>query len=73
LLFFISSEKTVSSLGLETGSFDIPFFLTYLGVAYLFFCVFFIIAARDPLKNILWIQLAMVWSFLKELVLTRTV
>ena len=64
LLYFFSSEKTVSSLGLEIGSFDIPFFLTYLGVAYLSFCVFFIIAARDPLKNILWIQLAMVWSFL---------
>jgi hypothetical protein len=26
--------------------------------------VFVVIAARDPLKHILWLQLAMVWSFL---------
>jgi hypothetical protein len=68
LEYIISPEKTVSSFGLETGSFAIPFYLTYLGVAYVAFCVFLIIAARDPLKNILWIQLTMLWSFLDVLV-----
>jgi len=68
LLYVISPEKTVSSAGYETGSIAIPYFLTYLGVAYLAFCVFLIVAAMDPLKNILWIQLAMVWSFLDVLV-----
>lgn len=68
LLYVISPEKTVSSAGYETGSIAIPYFLTYLGVAYIAFCVFLIIAAKDPLRNILWIQLAMVWSFLDVLV-----
>lgn len=68
LEFILSPEKTLSSAGYETGPITIPYFLAYLGVAYLAACIFLIIAARDPLKNILWIQLAMVWSFLDVLV-----
>ena len=68
LLYIISPEKTVTSIGFKTGTFAIPYFLAYLGVAYLACCTFLIIAALDPIKNILWIQLAMVWSFLDVVV-----
>ena len=68
LMYVISPEKTVSSIGFKTDTFAIPYFLAYLGVAYLAFCTFLIIAARDPMKNILWIQLAMAWSFLDVMV-----
>jgi hypothetical protein len=68
LFYVISPEKFISSAGYATGSIAIPYFLTYLGVAYIAFCTCLIIAARDPLRNILWIQLAMVWSFLDVLV-----
>lgn len=68
LFYIISPEKFVSSGGFATGSIAIPYFLGYLGVAYIAFCTFLIIAARDPIKNILWIQLTMLWAFLDVMV-----
>jgi len=50
--------------GLEKGPAYLPYFLMLIGNAWIGCSVFVIIAARDPLKHIMWVQAAIAWSFL---------
>jgi hypothetical protein len=50
--------------GLEKGPAYLPYFLMLIGNAWIGCSVFVIIAARDPLKHIMWVQAAIVWSLL---------
>ena len=65
--FVFASEQLCSMFGFEKPSAYVPYFLALLGVAYIVAGVFVIIASRDPLKHIMWIQLAIVWSLLDAL------
>jgi hypothetical protein len=64
LMFLFIPETLYPRLGLENAPASVPFFLAMLGNAYLVPSVFVILAARDPLKHILWVQLAIAWSIL---------
>jgi len=50
--------------GLEKGPAYLPYFLMLIGNAWIGCSVFVIIAARDPMKHIMWVQAAIVWSLL---------
>jgi hypothetical protein len=62
--FVLAPEQLCSMFGFEKPPTYVPYFLALLGIAYIIAGVFVIIAARDPLKHIMWIQLAIVWSLL---------
>lgn len=64
LVFLFVPETLYARLGLENSPASVPFFLAELGIACIVPSVFFILAARDPLKNILWVQWAIAWSIL---------
>ena len=50
--------------GFQNGPSYLPYFLMLIGNAWIVCSVFVIIAARDPLKNIMWLQAAIAWSLL---------
>lgn len=50
--------------GFEKGPAYLPYFLMLIGNAWIVCSVFVIIAARDPLKHIMWVQAAIAWSLL---------
>jgi hypothetical protein len=58
LAFIFIPEQLRSMMGYETGPAYIKYFLAALGVAWVVLSTFIIIAARDPLKNISWVQAA---------------
>jgi hypothetical protein len=65
--FIISPEQLISMAGFEKGPAYMPYFLTLLGIAYLSSGIFMVIAARDPLKHIILLQLVIVWSLVDAL------
>ena len=62
LVFF--PGKLLSASGLENVPGYVLWFESIIGVATLVPSFFYILAARDPLKHIMWVQFAIVWSFL---------
>lgn len=67
LVFIIAPGQTLSTFGPGKWPAYAPYFLMLLGNSYIVSGVFVIIAARDPLKHILWLQLAIAWSLLDAL------
>ena len=68
LVFIFFPSQLGSMMGYEKGSAYILYLLELLGVSHIAPCVFLIIAARDPLKNIMWVQLAITWAILVAVV-----
>jgi energy-converting hydrogenase Eha subunit C len=62
--FVFAPDQLCSMFGFERGPAYVPYFLALVGIAYIVAGAFVIIAARDPLRHIMWVQLAMVWSLL---------
>jgi energy-converting hydrogenase Eha subunit C len=62
--FILAPEKLCSGFGFEKAPAYVPYFLAFIGIAYIVSGFFVIIAARDPLKHIMWVQLAIAWSLL---------
>jgi hypothetical protein len=60
-------EQLRSMFGFEKAPVYVPYFLAFIGIPYIVAGVFVIIAARDPLKHIMWVQLAIAWSLLEVL------
>jgi hypothetical protein len=64
----LAPEQLCSMFGFEQAPKYVPYFLGLLGIAYILGGVFVIIVVRDPLKHIMWVQLAIVWSILDALI-----
>jgi energy-converting hydrogenase Eha subunit C len=62
--FVFAPEQLCSILGYEKGPAYVPYLMALVGIACFVGSLFVIIAARDPLKHIMWVQLAIVWSLL---------
>jgi hypothetical protein len=65
--FVFAPTQICSMIGFEKGPAYMPYFLAFVGISWMLAGVFVIIAARDPLKHIMWVQLAIVWSLLDAL------
>ena len=64
LAFIFAGEPLGEMMGFETGG-DLgylPYFTTSLGGLFVVGSFFIIIAARDPIKHILWVKYAIAWS-----------
>lgn len=65
LMFTFLPSQLGSMFGYEKGPAYILYLLALLGTSHIVGGAFVIVAAtRDILKNILWVQLAIAWSFL---------
>jgi hypothetical protein len=65
--FILAPGQLCTMFGFMQPPAYVPYFLTLLGIGYLLAGIFIIIAVRDPLKHIMWVQLAIVWSLLDAL------
>lgn len=65
--FVLAPEQLCSMFGFEQAPTYVPYFLGLLGIAYILGGVFVIIAVRDPLKHIMWVQWAIAWSLFDAL------
>jgi hypothetical protein len=65
--FVFAPEQLCSMFRFEEAPAYVPYFLALLGIAYILAGVFVIIAVRDPMKHLMWVQLAIVWSLLDAL------
>ena len=63
LAYIFAPRQLSAMLGHEAGP-SVNALLVYLGASFLPVCIFLIIAARDPLKNILWVKCAIVFAIL---------
>ena len=63
LAYIFAPRQLSAMLGHEAGP-SVNALLVYLGASFLPVCIFLIIAARDPLKNILWVKYAIVFAIL---------
>jgi hypothetical protein len=66
--FILAPEQMDKMVGFEGAPAYVPYFLGLLGVIYVVTSVFVVIAARDPLNNIRWIQMAIAWTVLDALI-----
>jgi multisubunit Na+/H+ antiporter MnhF subunit len=66
--FILAPEQMDKMVGFEGAPAYVSYFLGLLGVIYVVTSVFVVIAARDPLKNIRWIQMAIAWTALDALI-----
>ena len=64
LLMTFTPEQLPGMGSYEKGSEYIFFFLAMLGITIVASSIFLIIASRDPLRNILWVQFALVITIL---------
>ncbi len=62
--FILFPNQVLAVFGVGLAPSYVQFFLVLLGNAYIVSGIFVILAARDPLKHILWVQLAMAWALL---------
>ncbi len=62
--FILFPNQLLALFGVSPVPSYVLFFLVLLGNAYILAGIFVILAARDPLKHILWVQLAMAWAVL---------
>jgi len=63
LAYIFASNQLSTILGHEAGS-SVNALLVYLGASFLPACIFLLIVARDPLKNILWVKYAITFAVL---------
>ena len=66
LAFIFMPEALGEMMGHDTGVVPdsmMSIFAT-LGICFIAPCIFIIVAARDPIKHILWVKLAILWSAL---------
>jgi len=64
LLMTFAPEQLPGMQSYEKGSEYIFFFLAMLGITIIASSIFIIIASRDPLRNILWVQFTLVLTIL---------
>jgi hypothetical protein len=64
LAFIFASKPLGEMMGFETSGASgyLQYFTTSLGGLFVVGSVFIIIAARDPLRHILWVKYAIAWS-----------
>jgi len=62
--YIFAPQQVGAMMGFEQGPAYVPYFLAMLGITYVTIGAFLIVAARDPIRNILWVQLAIVWAIL---------
>jgi hypothetical protein len=67
LEFLFAPGLVYASTGLQEIPAGVTFFLALLGNMYIVSSFFVLLAARDPLKQILWVQMAMAGSLLDML------
>jgi hypothetical protein len=60
--FFFIPGQMADTLGMEKTSGSGLYNLAMLGITWIILSVFIIIAARDPLRNIMWVRIALVWA-----------
>ena len=64
LVYIFLPSQFADMIGFEHGPISTLYLLAMLGVTFVALGAFLIIAARDPLKNILWVQFAIAWAIL---------
>ena len=64
LAFIFVPRQLGAMFGHEAGPASVASLAAALGVSFVAACVFLIIAARDPLKHILWVKYAIVFAIL---------
>jgi uncharacterized membrane protein len=64
IMMTFAPEQLPAMRSYEKGSEYMFFFLSMLGITIIVSSIFFIIASRDPLRNILWVQFALVTTIL---------
>ena len=62
--FLLAPNQLVAGFGVSLAPSYVQYFLTLLGNVYTVSGIFVILAARDPLKQILWLQFAIASSLL---------
>ena len=62
--FLLAPNQLVAGFGVSLALSYVQYFLTLLGNVYIMTGIFVILAARDPLKQILWLQFAIASSLL---------
>ena len=62
-LIFIP-EQLGAMMGYAKGPAYVAYFLAMLGICVIVPSAFLIVAARDPLKHIMWVQFAIAWAIL---------
>ena len=64
LAYIFAPHQIRAMFGFEQGPAYVAAFTAALGVSFVSACIFLIIAARDPLKHILWVKYAIVFAIL---------
>lgn len=66
--FVFAPGQICSTLGFENPAPYVPYFLALLGIGYIVVGFFVIVAVRNPLKHIMWVQMAIAWTILDAVV-----
>lgn len=64
LAYIFVPRQLGAMFGYEEGPASVAAMAAALGVSFVSACIFLIIAARDPLKHILWVKYAIVFAIL---------
>ncbi len=64
LAYIFVPRQLGAMFGLEEGPESVAAMAATLGVSWVSICIFIIIAARDPLKHILWVKYVIVFAIL---------
>jgi len=64
LAYIFVSRQVFAMFGFEEGPAHVAAMAAALGASWVPACIFLIIAARDPLKHILWVKYAIVFAIL---------
>ncbi len=64
LAYIFIPRQLSAMLGFEEGPASVYALAVVLGASFVSACIFLIIAARDPLKHILWVKYAIVFAIL---------
>ena len=64
LAYIFVPRQVFAMFGFEEGPAHVAAMAAALGVSWVAACIFLIIAARDPLKHILWVKYAIVFAIL---------
>jgi hypothetical protein len=67
--FILAPEQMIASVGFQNSPAYFSYFLGLLGMAYVVSGIFVMMAARDPLKDIRWVKLALAWSILDVVII----
>ena len=64
LAYILIPHQLADMFGYEEGPAHVAAFAVALGISFVAACYFIIIAARDPIKHILWVKYAIVFAIL---------